>query len=124
MKTSVYLAVLSALSLQAGAHQHGSVPHSGDPARSSGALYDSAFRSYMPWHEQKLAAWKELNDEVHRIGGHVGILRGASASDGKESPVAASAPARATATEHSPRAGPRPTHDETTKPGHRHEGRK
>ena len=40
--------------------------------------YDSAFRGYRPFRAQPLAPWREVNDEAHRIGGHIGILRGAS----------------------------------------------
>ncbi len=36
--------------------------------------YDSAFTGYRPYREQKLAPWRELNDEVHKAGGHIGIF--------------------------------------------------
>jgi hypothetical protein len=38
--------------------------------------YRSAFTGYMPWREQGPTSWREVNDEVARIGGHIGILRG------------------------------------------------
>jgi hypothetical protein len=38
--------------------------------------YESAFSGYVRQRDGKLASWREANDEVARIGGHVGILRG------------------------------------------------
>lgn len=38
--------------------------------------YDSAFTGYQPFREQKLAPWRELNDDVHKAGGHGGIFGG------------------------------------------------
>jgi hypothetical protein len=35
------------------------------------AKYESAFTGYVPYREQDLAAWREANDEVARIGGHI-----------------------------------------------------
>lgn len=40
--------------------------------------YHSAFASYSRYREQKLSPWRELNDEVHRAGGHIGIFGGAA----------------------------------------------
>jgi hypothetical protein len=39
--------------------------------------YESAFAGYAPYREEKLAPWRDLNDEVARAGGHIGIFRGA-----------------------------------------------
>lgn len=39
--------------------------------------YDSAFAGYSPYREEKLAPWREVNDEVGRVGGHMGIFSGA-----------------------------------------------
>lgn len=47
-------------------------------ARAPEMKYDSAFTGYQPFREQKLAPWRELNDEVHKAGGHIGIVGGAS----------------------------------------------
>ena len=47
-------------------------------ARVPEAKYDSAFTGYQPFREQKLAPWRELNDDVHKAGGHIGIFRGSS----------------------------------------------
>ena len=40
--------------------------------------YNSAFTGYQPFREQKLAPWRELNDDVHTAGGHIGIFSGAA----------------------------------------------
>lgn len=37
--------------------------------------YRSAFDGYRRYSEPELADWREMNDEVRRIGGHVGIAR-------------------------------------------------
>lgn len=42
--------------------------------------YDSAFAGYLPHRDEKVAPWREVNDEVARVGGHIGIMRGAAAS--------------------------------------------
>lgn len=40
--------------------------------------YESVFTDYRPYREEKLAPWRDVNDEVARIGGHIGILKGAA----------------------------------------------
>lgn len=40
--------------------------------------YHSAFAGYSRYREQMLAPWRELNDEAHKAGGHIGIFGGAS----------------------------------------------
>ena len=42
------------------------------------AKYESAFAGYRPFHEEKIASWRELNDEVGKVGGHIGMFRGAA----------------------------------------------
>lgn len=48
-------------------------------ARVPSLTYDSAFSGYQPFREQKLAPWREVNDEAHKAGGHIGIVGGAAA---------------------------------------------
>ena len=48
--------------------------------------YESGFAGYVSFREDKLAPWREANDEVARAGGHIGILRGAGAPDSKATP--------------------------------------
>ena len=45
-------------------------------ARSSAVKYESAFAEYRSYKEQELAPWRDINDEVARIGGHVGMFGG------------------------------------------------
>ena len=39
--------------------------------------YRSAFEGYRPFKEEAVTDWRTLNDEVGRVGGHVGIMGGA-----------------------------------------------
>ena len=56
-------------------------PHPADAAAAAPpARYDSAFSGYTPYRDEKLAPWREINDEVARVGGHIGILRGEAAA--------------------------------------------
>ena len=48
--------------------------------------YESGFSGYVPFREEKLAPWRSVNDEVGRVGGHIGIVRGATALGGKPAP--------------------------------------
>ncbi len=53
------------------------------PATEAGARvpetqYNSAFTGYQPFREQKLVPWRELNDDAHKAGGHIGIFGGNS----------------------------------------------
>jgi len=43
-------------------------------ARVPETKYDSAFTGYQLFREQKLAPWRELNDEAHKAGGHIGTF--------------------------------------------------
>lgn len=40
--------------------------------------YPSAFTGYRPFRDEKPAPWREVNDEVARAGGHLGIFRNPS----------------------------------------------
>jgi len=47
-----------------------------DPAAPVPALqYESAFTDYRGFRETPLVPWRDVNDEVARIGGHLGIVR-------------------------------------------------
>ena len=58
-----------------------------DPADAAAPVpamsYDSAFKNYIPDREIKPAGWKEVNEEVSRIGGHAGLTRGATGGAGR-----------------------------------------
>ena len=40
--------------------------------------YHSAFAGYSRYRDQMLAPWRELNDEAHKAGGHIGIFGSAA----------------------------------------------
>ena len=40
------------------------------------AEYRSAFADYRPYNEPDIADWRTVNEEVGRVGGHLGIVRG------------------------------------------------
>ena len=90
----LYLLVLpfAALAAGASAQQHPAYPG----GRAAQAGYESAFAGYRPFREEKLAPWREVNDEVGRIGGHAGMFRSAGGRDAKAEPSrpAPAAPAR------------------------------
>lgn len=44
--------------------------------------YESAFTGYVPFRDEKLASWREVNDEAARVGGHLGIFGGAAGHAG------------------------------------------
>jgi hypothetical protein len=37
--------------------------------------YRSAYEGYRPYAEEPAAPWREVNDTVGRVGGHIGVLR-------------------------------------------------
>lgn len=41
-----------------------------------GVSYESAFTGYRPYVDPELARWREANDEMGRLNGHVGHLPG------------------------------------------------
>lgn len=57
----------------------------GDPrapqARVPAVTYQSAFQDYRSYREQELASWREVNEEVARVGGHIGVMKSAEESD-------------------------------------------
>ena len=78
MKPYIALAALLALATHAAAQQPAAVPNPTDPAAPVPAVkYDSAFSGYRGFREEPLAPWRGVNDEVARVGGHVGIVGGA-----------------------------------------------
>ena len=49
-----------------------------DPnATAPSVQYESVFSAYRPHQEPSIAPWRDVNDEVARTGGHVGIMGGA-----------------------------------------------
>lgn len=80
MKLFIAFAALAALAPHAAAQQQAAKPHPADPAAPVPAVkYDSAFSGYRGFREEPLAPWRGVNDEVARVGGHIGIVGGAGA---------------------------------------------
>lgn len=60
----------------------------GDPsARVPATAYESAFTGYQRYRGQALAPWREMNDEVHKAGGHMGIVGGAAGRPAAATPA-------------------------------------
>ena len=60
-------------------------PDPKDPkAKTPPVEYRSAFEGYRPFAEAELAPWRAVNEEVERVGGHVGVLREQEKQAGKE----------------------------------------
>lgn len=77
MKTLFSIAVLAAVAPFAAA-QHEPRPEPANPAAPVPAFkYDSTFAGYRGFREEPLAPWRDVNDEVARAGGHIGIVGGA-----------------------------------------------
>ena len=53
-------------------------PHAAAPP----PRYESVFSNYRPYQEPQLAPWQVINDDVGRIGGHVGVMGGAGGHAG------------------------------------------
>ena len=45
--------------------------------------YESALAGYLPFRDEKLAPWRDVNDEAARVGGHLGIFGGAAGHAGQ-----------------------------------------
>ena len=78
MKPYIAFAILAALAPHAAAQQPAAKPHPADPASPVPATkHESAFTGYRGFREEPLAPWRDVNDEVARAGGHIGIVGGA-----------------------------------------------
>jgi len=78
MKPYIAFAILAALAPHASAQQQAAKPHPADPAASVPATkHESAFTGYRGFRDEPLAPWRDVNDEVARAGGHIGIVGGA-----------------------------------------------
>lgn len=74
MRKEVLFVVAAAAAGLAAAEQPRPDPR--DPkAKAPEVVYRSAFENYRRYSEPEVAGWREMNDEVRRIGGHVGIAR-------------------------------------------------
>jgi hypothetical protein len=68
---------LAAMVAGAAAAQSAAKPDPADPkARVPSVEYRSAFEGYRRYAEPEVTGWREMNQEVGRVGGHLGIVRG------------------------------------------------
>lgn len=75
-KLAVLYCALAAAWLPSAAAQQPARNHPADPdVRVPATQYHSAFSGYRPLRDEAVAPWRELNDEVARVGGHLGIVR-------------------------------------------------
>ena len=73
-KTSFLLAAFIAGSAAAQAPAR---PDPADPkAAVSSRPYESAFEDYRPYVDPEVARWRESNEEMGRLGGHIGHVPG------------------------------------------------
>ena len=95
--------------------------HSG--ARVPELKYESAFERYAPYREQPLATWRDVNDEVARVGGHIGMFGGAGhAGHGGSKPGPAKPPAGAPASASKETPGQSPARGAPAAPQPQHMG--
>ena len=71
-------------------------------ARVPQVKYESAFENYAPYREQPLATWREVNDEVARVGGHLGMFGGHAGHGGSKPDANLPAGAPATSSKTAP----------------------
>lgn len=63
------------------------------PKPAAAVTYESAFKGYRPYVDPELARWREANDEMGRLNGHVGHLPAPAGPGG--APATAKPPADA-----------------------------
>lgn len=73
--------LLSCIGLALASPLFAAAPAPADPsAPAPAAGYKSAFENYRGYREEPLSDWRAVNDEVGRVGGHVGIFRSPAGS--------------------------------------------
>lgn len=114
-----FVALAASVPLAAAQQASGKKP--ADPAAPVPQVkYESAFTGYTSYREQELAAWREVNDEVARIGGHVKMFGGAGhAGHGSAKPVTKPAPGEAAASKEQPAQPPARSAPQAPQGGHK-----
>jgi hypothetical protein len=78
LSTALCIAMLALPAAQA-AESVTALQSAADPSAAVPATpYNSAFAGYQSFREQAPAPWREVNDTVHKVGGHNGIFGGAA----------------------------------------------
>ena len=75
MKRAIVLLLMACAGGAAFAQSEAKVPAAQPDVPVPAVKYRSAFEDYRPYREQEIATWREVNDEVARIGGHAGVLK-------------------------------------------------
>lgn len=70
------------------------------PVRES--TYESVFTGYQTYQDEKTASWREVNDEVGRIGGQIGIFGGAGHAGHDSSKPSTNSPPAASKSQQAP----------------------
>jgi hypothetical protein len=92
MKTLFAIAVLAAVAPFATAQQRPPPEPANPTAPVLTFKYESAFSGYRGFREEPLAPWRDVNDEVARAGGHIGIVGGAHGGHASGNPAIKPAP--------------------------------
>ncbi len=58
------------------AQQHTNAHPANPQAAVPASPYQSAFTGYQSFRDEKIASWRDVNDEAARVGGHLGIFMG------------------------------------------------
>ena len=76
MQSTVVIVLLALVAASAAAQS----PARHDPAGSKAAMplrqYESVFKGYRPYVDPDVARWREANEDMGRLGGHVGHVPG------------------------------------------------
>lgn len=74
---------LAACAAGSAAAQTAAPPDPADPkAAAQARAYESAFRDYRPYVDPEIVRWRQSNEEMGRLGGHMGhVPRGTAATD-------------------------------------------
>ncbi len=83
--------VLAAILAGSAAAQTAARPDAADPKAAAPAQpYESAFKGYKPYIDSDIARWREVNEDVGRLNGHVGHVprqSGPAANPGAKPPA-------------------------------------
>jgi hypothetical protein len=92
LRITVLCCACAAFWLPPAAAQQQASAHPANPRAAVPAPgYASAFTGYRPFRDEPLAPWREVNDEVARVGGHIGIFRAGTAAAPGATPTPAAA---------------------------------
>lgn len=83
LKSAILCCACTAFGPSFAAAQQPANANPADPqAAVPAARHESAFAGYRQMRDEKPAPWREVNDEVGRVGGHLGIFRNRASGTG------------------------------------------